>query len=148
MGCSICAHVEVLIDDDWHFYSAPIILRDPALFACLRGEKQTRPIPLGSKFLDKIQPNTALGIPGDVSAVTNLLWLTHCQRFGGVFSPGWLDGASLHFLMQYVYATVSSLYDLAELGDFFGIDWSDWSPSTSIVAGSQRQVRLVYWFDS
>lgn len=143
MGFEIKAHIECRINDQWHHYSCPNILRNYELFDFLGADFSDRGIkPDSEKFL-------SVGIiPSDSSLVT----ITAFKKdYDDLFNPSWLNVHELNKVIEKFPELSSFNYDLPPelrnpLGYFFDNSVESFWKYREDYPEEIQDVRMVFWF--
>lgn len=141
MGFEIKAHIECSIDDQWHHYSCPNILRNYKLFDFLGADLSNHVVGNRDKFLLK-------GLPHDISAVTQI---AYNKDEAGLFDPSWITIGELETVIENFPELSSFNYDLPPelrnpLGYFFDNSVENFWKYREDYPEEIQDVRMVFWF--
>lgn len=141
MGFEIKAHIECKINDQWHHYSCPNILRNYELFDFLGADFSDRGITHDSQRLLR------KGLPPDCSTITKVAF----KKDSGKFSSSWIDINELNKVIEKFPELSSFNYDLTpglwnHLGYFFDNSVEGFFLYREDYPEEIQDVRMVFWF--
>ena len=143
MGCDIHMHVEVKIDNQWHYYGELHIRRHYALFDRLSHVR-------GYNY-EGIAKNR--GIPTDASAVTRV----HFNSWGqDAHSEGYLTSEEIKDFIP-IWNSQTRRYDhpqnlpffyAEDLRYFFGNGYDNWYSEKENIPEEIQDFRFIFWYDN